>query len=734
MINTDKPIENIGEDKLGRREFVKRVSKAIYEIDSTDNFAIALQGKWGCGKTSILNMICNEIDTNSYTTIVVKFNPWNFTDCNQLISQFFINLSTELKKQFDNKEVKKDKKNEIGAEIGRVLDKYSYALEYAKYIPVAGKYLGIIPKLTSSIGSAITKDATARKLDISYQKNELINKLKESKSRIVIIIDDIDRLPDEQIKLIFQLVSSVANFPNITYLLSYDKNIVVKALNDVQGENGEEYLEKIIQLPFDVPDVKSSKLHDLLIDKINDNICLPQEELEQYWHNVLNNCILPFISSARDINRYVNTLSFSYSPVKYEVCFADMAAICAFQLFAHPVYEWIKNNKYSLVGGYNGGGISKNDVEKRKNEFIKSLETTYPGNIDFIISALSIIFPSFYNKISFSSNFITDLDLRKGKRIASDKRFDVYFSLDLEDVRISDAEFKMSINEMNEFQLREYLSLLKHQDLLSDYKNELRLYSKEIDEDRIELLLSVLMFSSGRIKSTNQLTGYNDKLVDVYFLIELLKIINDENYRYSIIKSIIDQSDFLSFQKLLHLPHIIELNYGKIASTEYQYEEKIISEEHLKDLENIIVNRIEYFSKIENIFYWQECHRALLLWEVINKESYTNFISEQVKSKINAIILTSLAIGEWSNSDGVGEYELHPMPYCNYLDFFDDETILNYIDTMRKNEEFWKLENRTINRIIAFYIIKQEKKTALINAKTVDDKYKEWHYSFANQK
>ena len=527
----------------------------------------------------------------------------------------------------------------------------------------------------------------------------------------------------------------MANFPNITYLLSYDKNIVVKALNDVQGENGEEYLEKIIQLPFDVPDVKSSKLQGLLNDKIKENISLPEGELESpYWHNVLYNCIQPFISSPRDISRYVNTLSFSYPPVKDEVCFADMAVICSFQLFAHPVYEWIKNNKYSLVGGYNGGGISKNDVEKRKNEFIKSLETTYPGNIDFIISALSIIFPSFYNKISFSSNFITDLDLRKGKRIASDKRFDVYFSLDLEDVKISDAEFKMSINEMNEPQLREYLSSLKHQNLLSDYKNELRLYSKEIDEDRIELLLSVLMFSSGRIKSTNQLTEYNDKLVDVYFLIELLKIINVENHRYSIIKSIIDQSDFLSFQKLLHLPHIIELNYGKIASTEYQYEEKIISEEHLKDLENIIVNRIEYFSKIENIFYWQECHRALLLWEVINKESYTNFISEQIKSKINAIILTSLAIGEWSNSDGVGEYELHPMPYCNYLDFFDDETILNYIGTMRNNEEFWKLENRTINRIIAFYIIKQEKETALINAKTVDDKYKEWHYSFANQK
>ena len=57
MINTDKPIDKIADDKLGRAEFVKRVYKAIYGFKSTDNIAIALQGKWGCGKTSILNMI-----------------------------------------------------------------------------------------------------------------------------------------------------------------------------------------------------------------------------------------------------------------------------------------------------------------------------------------------------------------------------------------------------------------------------------------------------------------------------------------------------------------------------------------------------------------------------------------------------------------------------------------------------------------------------------------------------
>ena len=152
----------------------------------------------------------------------------------------------------------------------------------------------------------------------------------------------------------------------------------------------------------------------------------------------------------------------------------------------------------------------------------------------------------------------------------------------------------------------------------------------------------------------------------------------------------------------------------------------------MDELESIIVNRIKNFAKITNIFDWQECYRALLLWEVINKESYTEYISEQVKSKINAIILASLAIGEWTNSDIVCEYELHPMKHCNYLDFFDDETVLNYIDIARKNEAFWMLEKRIINKIIAFYIIKKEQNTELIHANIVDEKYKKWNYSFTN--
>ena len=732
MLNTDKPIEDISDDKLGRADFVKRVSKAIYEFNSTDNFTIALQGKWGCGKTSILNMIANEITTKSDSTIIVKFDPWNFTDCNQLINQFFVNLSTELKKQSDNEGVKKDKKIEIGAELGRVIDKYSFALEYAKYIPTIGKYLKIIPQLTSSVVTSVSEAINSKLNDVTYQKNSLTEMLKESKSRIVIMIDDIDRLTDEQIKLIFQLVSSVAGFPNITYLLSYDKDIVVRALNDVQGKNGEEYLEKIVQLSFDVPYVKTSKIKDLLIEKIKETIVLKDEELDtDYWHTILNHCILPLITSVRNIVRYVNALSFSYYPVKDEVCFADMAAICSYQLFAPKVYKWILDNKYSLTGGYNQEVIYNKSIEDNRKNSFKLFKPIFSGNTDVIIKSLSILFPKFNNSVSQNINYTTTLDLRKNKRVASSERFDVYFSNNLDDVKISDAEFKRSINEMNEMQLREYLHSIKKQNLIFDYKKELELYLKDIDENRIELLLSVLMFSSGRINSLDPLCEYNDHIIDVYFLEKILKQIKDENCRYEIIKNIMTRSDFLSFQKLLHLMQILEIRCGKIKAS--LYVEEMINADQMKDLENVVINRMKQQSKESSVFDWRDYHRSLLLWELIDKESYYTYIQNAIKTPVYAIILVALNIAEWSTENYVCEYELKDMSECMYNDFISDNTVLEYIETERNSESFWKLEDKIIRKAIAFYLIKKSD-SKLIDASVVDSKYEEWKNDYTNER
>lgn len=321
------------------------------------------------------------------------------------------------------------------------------------------------------------------------------------------------------------------------------------------------------------------------------------------------------------------------------------------------------------------------------------------------------------------------MDLRKNKRVASSERFDVYFSINLDDVKISDAEFKMSISEMNEMQLREYLNSIKKQNLIFDYKNELELYLKDIDETRIELLLSALMFSSGRINSLEPLFEYNDQIVDVYFLEKILKRIQDEIYRYKIIKNIMMRSDFLSFQKLLHFIHRLEIAHGNI--TAISSNDKLIDTCKMRDLETIVVSRLKQQSEESSVFDWKDYHRSLLLWELIDKESYYTYIQNAIKTPVYAIILVTLDIAEWSTENYVCEYELKDMSECMYNDFISDNTVLEYIESERYLESFWKLEEKIIRKAIAFYLIKNSD-SKLIDASIVESKYEEWKNDYTN--
>lgn len=131
----DKPIEKADEDLLGRSDFAKQFGKSICEYDSKDGLVIGLYGKWGSGKTSIINMAISEIpvveaqkienekwysrvykrikkiftsqkteeEDQCYYPIIIKFSPWNYSDKNNLISLFFNELKNKLSVAKDEK-------------------------------------------------------------------------------------------------------------------------------------------------------------------------------------------------------------------------------------------------------------------------------------------------------------------------------------------------------------------------------------------------------------------------------------------------------------------------------------------------------------------------------------------------------------------------------------------------------------------------------------------------------
>jgi predicted KAP-like P-loop ATPase len=113
---------------LGRHAFARALAKAILSYEIDDSISIGLFGEWGSGKTSLINLTLEEIKVLSaqQVPLIIKFNPWNFSDQNQLIQQFFNELSLVLCR---------DDSAERHIKIGQTIQKYSRFFEPFSYIP-----------------------------------------------------------------------------------------------------------------------------------------------------------------------------------------------------------------------------------------------------------------------------------------------------------------------------------------------------------------------------------------------------------------------------------------------------------------------------------------------------------------------------------------------------------------------------------------------------------------------
>lgn len=290
MFASDKPIGKLEDDKLNRKSFSEYLAKAILSYVNQDNFTISLCGKWGSGKTSIINMVIDSIQKmapKDNIPLIVKYNPWNYSEKNQLIGQFFNTILSAIGSSPDGKNLKK---------VGDALEKYSGLMEYTQFIPVVGKFFVPLKSALSVLGKNFTEIGKSKE-SIDNLKNNVVEELRKQNQKIIIIIDDIDRLNNEQIRLIFQLVNCVAGFPNMIYILSFDKDVVARALEEEQKCNGEEYLEKIIQVPFDIPEAKISDVQQIFFEYLDDILFneTPCDNFDkEYWGSVFRNCIAPY--------------------------------------------------------------------------------------------------------------------------------------------------------------------------------------------------------------------------------------------------------------------------------------------------------------------------------------------------------------------------------------------------------------------------------------------------------
>ncbi|MBE7146763.1 AAA family ATPase [Bacillus mycoides] len=512
---SDNPVINNRDDKLNREKFVDHVISSLNKING-ENLTIGFYGKWGTGKTSIFKMIKEkvEVGNNKNEYLIFEFKPWYFgKEDYEIIVEFLEQLLNEIRKT-----------SGFDPEIEKNIIKYSSALSSVS-LRLPGITINL--KETHSLIEELFGKKSQSIKDIKEAIEEL---LKNSDKKIVVFIDDIDRLNKEEIQTIFRLVRLICDFPNITYIVALDEEIVASALAELHGKDenvdakkvGRDYLEKFIQIPLYIPETDVYSLNEILwngVSKVLDENDLGSEsEFLRMEFSSVNRLIdlQKFEFSPRNINRYLNTLKFMVPLLKDETNIDDLLYLLFIKVSAPGLYEIIRVSSSELLGVNSKNNLIKEEIEKKYPGYKMVMENLFPD--------LRIKIPDDRE----SSNKYYAIE-RKG-RICSEDYFNRYFMYD-----VSESERALT-------NFGKELSLSTPKYLIEYFEGFLDVYSAEkiftiveysIDkwnENQHEKMIEVMQEG---INSKSKFRCYRDEYIRMIILISIHMHKKEENPIFS---------------------------------------------------------------------------------------------------------------------------------------------------------------------------------------------------------
>tara|TARA_B100001142_G_scaffold48177_1_gene45202 strand:+ start:38201 stop:40315 length:2115 start_codon:yes stop_codon:yes gene_type:complete len=303
----DEPLEKRGEDSLK----IKKYSNALVTFikNSLTPMTIGIQGSWGSGKTSLLNTIYAQLDdanehVDSKDFKVIWINSWE----NSLMAtpeEALIKIINEIINGL----------NEVDPSLTNIQKVKDAATVAAKGILRVGA--GILGGQAGSEVVTEVLESTNSIKQLREQLSQLVNAIRESNSqrvdKIVIFVDDLDRVdPPEAVKIL-ELLKNIFNIPGCIFVLAIDYDVVIKGLKDKFGERTPEneyefraFFDKIIQLPFLMP-VQNYDIGNYVNDLLR-KIGFQDENIidTEFVNQVVDNTIG---GNPRTIKRLINSLA-----------------------------------------------------------------------------------------------------------------------------------------------------------------------------------------------------------------------------------------------------------------------------------------------------------------------------------------------------------------------------------------------------------------------------------------
>lgn len=599
--HTDAPIRSSSDDLFDRERFAQYIANAIANQSNSEKYVIGLYSPWGYGKTSILNMI-EEILKKKDKTIIVRYNPWVYSDVKSMTAGL---LST-----IGNRIIETESPN--SGKFKRLWQrrKLASAISLANDLVALVDSISLGPesiKVNSKVPSKVTKSLESRSFD-AVQRN-IEEKIRNIDKKVIVVIDDVDRLDKDEIFQLFKLVRSVIGFSGVTYIIAFDDIVVAKALNgrfsnDPDSRDGKDFLEKIIQIPIRLPVITADEFQVILTDKLNKLIneyCLDISDDDQVrlW-NTFREYILPSLSTPRAMNRYLNVLTFTLSSIKNELNIVDVILLTGLQIIYPKTYNKIHLQKDLLTG--TSLEFCLEQYDNIQEQFEKLID---PNELDSKPIIMEI-FPAIRKIYDTSLVYNNDI-LDKNKRVASTDYFDRYFIFGIGKSDIADSDI------IKILQLDDSAKITKSLTDLATSPDKQRLIINKILQYK-NTISDTEIFIEGMIDAVDSLSNSPGKgLLGMgggmdNFSIAIIKLIKEKDNKIGLIKKILSccNNDGL-------LSTIIQ--YIKEKSINNSDSDTLLTDVEIDEFKKESINKIMSMAK-NTKFYESSNKRACYLYNL----------------------------------------------------------------------------------------------------------------------
>lgn len=478
----DSPIEDIEDDQYGVMPFANALAKSILNIDQPIGTTIALNGPWGSGKSSAVNLVRSALNNaNDARLVITEFKCWWYRGEEALALAFLQNLNAVLGSTL------KDKVKGLIPRLGRGILQAGPIIGPAIALTPVGPLAGLATGGLTFVKRFFPEGET---LETTFQK--LAEVLAEENRRFLVIIDDLDRLSPDEALAIFRLIKSVGRLPNVMYLVVFDRQLAEKAVSERYPSEGPHFLEKIIQAGFELPSPLPTDLNNAVLASISEICGSPNEDQIVRFMNVFYDVVAPYISSPRHVSRFQNAISVTWPAIASEVNLADFVALEILRLYEPILFASIRANKH-LVCGVRQEGDSNGNDESRFDLFLRGVPEDHH---EWVMTALQRLFPRL-ESMGYGSEWISEWSSER--RVCVETHFDTYFRLSLSDQVLSAQKIDELIEKADD---RDFIKAALRgaskverrtgQSMVPVYLDELTTHGKRIEKPKVEPLLSAL--------------------------------------------------------------------------------------------------------------------------------------------------------------------------------------------------------------------------------------------------